>query len=177
MKTLALISQIIFLIFLLSQFGCEQTQSVAESPSKAESGQGRTEAAFCTPYAPVKIDIMPLTDFVKLSKADQTPAIDVYVSLLDSFGSQCKSPGTFRFEMYEYVQLSSEPMGKRIVIWPDIDLTDVVENNKYWRDFLRCYKFNLPFEQAGNQSYILQVTFLSPTGKRLSDEFIFKRAQ
>jgi len=197
MRTIVIILQIFFLICLLGQAGCEEPQvddSIRTEPlPKADSD---FDGSVYTAYAPVKIDILPLTEFVSLSNAEGTlegsrkpvPAvrrpvesqvegagsqINVYVSLLDSFGSQKKSPGAFRFEMYKYIQRSAEPRGGRIAIWPDIDLTNAAENNKYWRDFLRAYQFNLPFEPASNQSYILQVTFLCPTGKRLSDEFAF----
>lgn len=122
-------------------------------------------------FAPAKINIIPLTEFISPGDARQAN-INLYVSLLDSFGSQIKSPCVFRFELYQKVQRSSEPKGRRVIIWPDIDLTDLVENDEYWRDFLRAYEFNLPFESATKQSYILQVTSLCPTGRRLSDEFV-----
>ena len=119
---------------------------------------------------------MPLTEFISVDDARQAK-IKIYVSLLDTFGSQIKSPVTFRFELYEYVQRSAEPKGKRIIIWSDIDLTEPAENNVYWRDFLRAYEFNLPFEQAANQSYILQVTCLCPNGKRISSEFTLRHSE
>jgi hypothetical protein len=65
---------------------------------------------------------------------------------------------------------SADPKGKRILMWPDADLTDAFENNKNWRDFLRSYEFNLDFKGEENRSYIIQVTFLHPGGKRLSCE-------
>jgi len=86
-------------------------------------------------------------------------------------------PGVFRFELYERVVRSAEPKGRRIVIWPDIDLTGAAENNEYWRDFLRAYEFNLPFEAQIKQCYILQVTYLSPSGKRLSAELSLECTQ
>jgi hypothetical protein len=82
-----------------------------------------------------------------------------------------KSPGVFRFELYEKVPRSAEPKGKRISKWPDIDLTDAVENNARWRDYLRAYEFTLPLESETGQSHILQATCLCPNGKRLSAEF------
>ena len=127
-----------------------------------------------TPYAPGKIDILPLTEFGSTDETERASKIKVYVSLLDPFNCQMKAPGVFRFELYEYAQRSAEPKGRRIVIWPDIDLTDAVENNNYWRDFLRAYEFNLDFEPQGHQNYILQVTFLCPSGKRLSAELALK---
>ncbi|MGD8786858.1 MAG: hypothetical protein PVJ60_05500, partial [Phycisphaerales bacterium] len=60
---------------------------------------------------------------------------------------------------------------------PDVDLTDPAKNNEYWRDFLRAYEVNLPFESTGNQSYILEVTSLCPNGRRLSSEFILRHTE
>ena len=178
MKTAGVTTQIFFFILLLVEAGCEPPQV----------GPGRTgpppiavndcnEVSTYARYAPVKIDIVPLTEFTGVSDAGEEPKIKVYVSLLDSFGSQIKSPGIFRFELYERVPRSAEPKGRRIAIWPDIDLTDVVENNHYWRDFLRAYEFNFDFEPESDQSYVLQVTCLCPNGKRLSAEFALTRTK
>lgn len=170
MKVAIRVLKILFIVSLLGQAGCEQVPVSAEPPPKVDS----FDASVYTIYAPTRIDIMPLTEFISLEDVQEGSKLNVYVSLLDSFGSQKKSPGVFRFELYEYIQRSAEPKGRRVTIWPDIDLTDVAENNKHWRDFLRAYEFNLPFESAVSQSYILQATFLSPTDKRLSDEFALK---
>jgi hypothetical protein len=175
-SVVCLLSSVVCLLaMLLGGAGCES----------ASGGPGLTGPATKTDddfkrlsvyshFAPAKVNIMPLTEFISPGDARQAN-INLYVSLLDSFGSQIKSPCVFRFELYQKVQRSSEPKGKRVIIWPDIDLTDLVENDEYWRDFLRAYEFNLPFEfRLGqtNQSYILQVTSLCPTGRRLSDEFV-----
>ncbi|MGD0078950.1 MAG: hypothetical protein ABSB91_10060, partial [Sedimentisphaerales bacterium] len=61
--------------------------------------------------------------------------------------------------------------GKRIVIWPDINLTDPVANNNHWQDFLRAYLFSLPLEKPASETTILQVTCISPSGKRLTADF------
>jgi hypothetical protein len=142
---------------------------VVESP-----GQQDNAFIYTNDYAPVKIDIMPLTEFVSAGGDEEEWRLDVYVSLLDEFDCQAKGPGIFRFERYGRVPLSGQPKGGRIAIWPDIDLTEPGENNNYWRDFLRAYEFNLDFEPTANQSYILQVTCLCPNGRRLSAEFGLK---
>jgi hypothetical protein len=134
-------------------------------------------AALYVRYAPVKIDIMPLTEFVEPNNVEGRTKVRVYVSLSDMFGCQIKSPCVFRFELYEHIKRSGEPKGKRFTIWPDINLNNVVENNKYWRDFLRAYEFNLDFEPQKNQSYILQITCLCPDGRRLSADFNIKSAE
>jgi hypothetical protein len=152
--------------------GCDMPLPVVGKPLVESDA-----AAIAAGYTPAKIDIMPLTELVPAGSGEQDWMINVYLGLLDSFGSQVKSPGVFRFELYEYVQRSGEPKGRRIAVWPDIDLTDPVLNNNYWRDFLRAYQFALPVEPPATNSYILQATFLSPPGKRLTDEFNLKRTK
>jgi hypothetical protein len=161
-------------VFLLMNVGCEQPSPPSAVPAETKN---HLETSFSyTLYAPAKIDIMPLTELVPAGGI-QGAAINLYVSLLDAFGSQIKSPAVFRFELYECVQRSAEPKGKRAVIWADVDLTDPAGNNQYWRDFLRAYEFNLPFEQAGTQNYILQVTCLCPNGSRLLSELMLRRPE
>ncbi|MHC4130406.1 MAG: hypothetical protein ACYSSP_05480 [Planctomycetota bacterium] len=163
-----LLLKLLFLsgIFSLVNAGCDSLKFPAED---SETIQRPSDShSILSRYAPVKVSIMPLTKF---EKADQKQTlIHVYISLLDDFGSQIKSPSTFRFELYDKVQLSSQPKGGRIVIWPDMDLTDPKDNNKYWSDFFRAYEFRLGFEPKENKSYIFQVTSIDSDGKRLSDE-------
>jgi len=159
---------------LLMNAGCESRVSVSPAAVSPKSDLDKVSAYLR--YAPARIDIMPLTELVPAAGA-QGARISLCVSLLDAFGFQIKSPAVFRFELYEYVQRSAEPKGKRAVIWADVDLTDPVSNNEYWRDFLRAYEFNLPFEQAANEDFILQVTCLCPSGSRLSAELMLKRTK
>ncbi|MFB0554424.1 MAG: hypothetical protein ACETWQ_14055 [Phycisphaerae bacterium] len=164
-------SVVCLLAMFMGGAGCEQMQGLPEYTAETDNDFKRLSVY--SHFAPARISIMPLTEFINPGGTRQAN-MNLYVSLLDSFGSQIKSPCVFRFELYQRVQRSAEPKGKRIIIWPDIDLTDPVANDEYWRDFLRAYEFNLPFESAVNQSYILQVTSLCPTGRRLSDEFALK---
>jgi hypothetical protein len=175
MKPLRIISQVLVLTFLSINFGCEQPTGSNQTNDTTTNNDVNKLSSYAL-YAPSKIDIMPLTEFVSTGDA-QKSKIDIYVSLLDQFGSQIKSPGMFRFELYEHVPRSAEPKGKRAIIWTDIDLTDPAANNDYWRDFLRAYQFTLPCELAGKQDYILQLTCMCPNGKRLSSEFILKQTK
>lgn len=178
MKTVSVIAQIVFLVLLLAAVGCEPPQvGIKKTETPLKSVNDCNEVSFYARYTPEKIDIVPLTEYISDSDAGEESKIKVYVSLLDSFGYQMKSPGIFRFELYERVSRSAEPKGRRIAIWPDNDLTDVVENNRYWRDFLRAYEFSLPFDPETSQSHILQATCLCPNGKRLSAEFALTRTK
>jgi len=168
MRVVGITAQVFFVCLLLVEAGCESV------PAKTDNA---SDISIYARYAPVKVDIMPLTELVIGDNDDEESKINVYVSLLDSFGHQAKSPGTFRFELYQKLQRSAEPKGKRIIIWPDIDLTEPVKNNNHWRDFLRTYEFNLDLEPQSNHSYILQVTCLCPNGRRLSAQFDLKHTR
>jgi hypothetical protein len=161
----------ILLISFISNWSCEPASRPVQVPPEAKNDSDLS--SFYTRFAPTKIDVLPLTELVK-ADASQRIRLNLYVSLLDAFGSQIKSPGIFRVELYEYVQRSAEPKGRRTGIWPDIDLTDPITNNKFWNDFLRAYRFDLPLEQGGGQDYILQVTCLCPNGSRLTANFTLR---
>jgi hypothetical protein len=122
-------------------------------------------------YAPTKIEVMPLTEFAVNN--DEQMMLKVYVSLQDSFGSRIKTPGVFRFELYERIERSSKRKGRRVAIWPDFDLNERGVNNEYWRDFLRAYEFQLQFEPKKDVNYVLEVMCMCPNGKRLLSEFGF----
>jgi hypothetical protein len=157
---------VMFLLFLAGA-GCGPADT--ELSSAADSGFNQLSE-----YGPMKVDIMPLTEFTSAGNGEKLSKIKAYVSLLDAYDCQIKTPAVFRFELYDIVPRSAEPKGKRIAIWPDINLNDAAKNNEHWRDFLRAYEFNLPFEPESSKSYILQVTSLCPSGKRLSAEFTLK---
>jgi hypothetical protein len=124
-------------------------------------------------YAASKVRIVGLSEFTNASQKERRSTLNVYVDLLDSFDNRIKSPGVFRFELYRFEPRSSQPKGKRIFIWPDIDLKDADLNNSYWQDFLRSYRFDLDlnFAPRPNDSFIVEATFTTPRGRRLRDTF------
>ncbi len=118
-------------------------------------------------FSPNRVSIIPLTKFVKSEKPAELDFIRVYAELQDDYQSQIKSPGTFRFELHNRALRSVDPTGKRIDIW-EIELIDLKENNRYWREFLRTYEFKLKLRHILQGHFILQVTFTTPEGKRLT---------
>jgi len=171
MKGASLILRTAFLLCLPVFLGCDSLPEAGEFP--CSSGH-RVNPSLYGHYAPAKIDILPLTEFVETDDARAASKIELFISLLDDFGSAVKAPGVFRFELYEYVRRSAKPKGRRIAVWPDFDLTELTDNNRYWQDFLRSYRFELDFEPQGSQKYILQATCLSPDGRRLSADFVLE---
>ncbi|MHC4069982.1 MAG: hypothetical protein ACYSR8_10500 [Planctomycetota bacterium] len=170
MKKIALTLQIFCLFTLLAFTACEP--NTRKKPFEDESTTDLIQA-----YKPERIEILPLTYFLCEGNGEDICQIKVYVSLLGKFGCQKKNPGVFRFELYEAVVRSAEQKGRRIMLWPDFDLTDPTENNKYWRDFMRAYEFILPIDSLNDQSFILQATFMCPTGKRHYAEMLIKHPE
>jgi hypothetical protein len=161
---------IIFVIaFILLCFGCTKVRAPAEKKIQQTTDSQKT--AIYLKYLPVKIDILPLTGQAK-SDDPEKPRLNIYVSLLDSFGSQLKSPCVFRFELYQRLQRSADSKGARAMIWPDMDLNEPQNNEQYWRNYLRAYEFSLPLEKLDSQNFILEVTCLCPNDKRLTAEFV-----
>jgi hypothetical protein len=155
--------------------GCGKPQAQVPPlarPSAAQAGGDIETPApvVADSFAPVRINILPLTEFSGVSEGGLN-TLTVYVALLDAFGSPLKSPGTLRFELYEYVPRSAASKGQRTAIWPDVDLTGPVENNQRWRDFLRAYEFELDVRADRSKTYVLEATCLCPDGKRLTGEY------
>jgi len=74
-----------------------------------------------------------------------------------------------RAKIHLYVSLL-DAFGSQIK-WPGTFRFELYEHVQ------RSAEFNLPFEQAGGQGYILQVTCLCTGGKRLSSEFTLRHAE
>ena len=169
MKKIILSAKLLFISALAFYAGCGGSNSGPVFPISFTQPDGR--------FGPARIDILPITTLTAASDSSRNTTINVYVSLLDSFDSQIKAPATLRFELFQQQQRSTDPKGKRLFIWPDIDLTDPAVNNSHWQDFLRAYQFSLPLQQRTSESCILQATCLSPSGKRLSANFLLRPAR
>lgn len=124
-------------------------------------------------YGPATLEIVGLSE-LKAVKGEQDAAkLKIFVKAIDSCGSAIKAPCVFRVELYEYAIRSPSPLGKRLEIWPDIDLTEPDKNNAQWRDYLRAYEFNFDVSSRLEFGgvYIVEVTCLSPLGKRMSSQY------
>jgi hypothetical protein len=172
MRVIAAIFELLFILALLHSTGCN-------SPSGTGLGFdfARPDLAPCERYGPARIDILPLTALVQAQDSTRGSTLNVYICLLDSFDSQIKAPAVFRFELYEHIQRSANPKGKRLHDWPDIALTDPALNNNHWQDFLRAYLFSLPLQKLSAGDYILHATCTTPSDKRLYADFLIQPAR
>jgi len=149
-------------VLMLTILGCEESRKAANLPSG-------TFQKSCI-FTPSKISLNQLTEF------SQKWQITAYIDILDQFNSRMKTAGIWRFELYAKVPRSADPMGDRVWVWPDFELTLAEINNNYWQDYLRCYKFelNLNAEAESGKSYILQAICFTADGRRLTDTIELK---
>lgn len=180
-------------LWLLLLAGCSQPQAPKRPPvveqakadatepnathSLMEDATKATIASGPVTFTPVKIGILPLTELSRPSGLSQGTKLTAFVTMLDAFGCQMKAPGVLRFELYEYVPRSAQLKGKQLALWPEIDLTSPAENNKYWRDFLRAYEFELDTQASRDKTYVLEATCQSPDGKRFSCDYTLRGTQ
>jgi len=168
----------LFLLLLPFFFGCPSPpqDTAPPAPRPRDVNIADSASVIIWDFAPAKVEIMPLTQ-ITVTDDGRIGNLVVYLSLIDSFNCQQKWPAVFRFELYHRVFRAAEQKGKRVHIWPDIELTDPARNNKYWKDFLRAYQFNLNFTPAESADYVLLATCILPNQKRLSAELPLKATQ
>lgn len=167
---------------LLTSFiaGCETPPQLAPVAPPTAGRATQVAPTFETPpsgFGPTKITILPLSEITGAGGVGQDARLNVYVALVDAFGSPIKAPCSLRFELYEYVPRSAQSKGQRLMIWPDIDLTRPADNHRFWRDFLRAYEFTLDLRVERDKTYILEATYLGSDGRRLSGEWPIRAGQ
>jgi hypothetical protein len=169
MKTILFLTKLFFVLALAFYAGCS-----AQPPGTDSSPTLFHDSTPCSRFGPARIDVLPITSIAPASASGSDSTITAYVCLLDAFDSQIKAPVVFRFELFQHIQRSADPKGKRLIVWPDIDLTDPAANNNLWQDFLRAYLFSLPLQKSSAENCILHVTCFCPSGKRLNADFIVR---
>ena len=155
----------ILVLFVAYSVGCEEQTAVVPVTTPNNG--------IYASYAAEAINIMGLTEIVWSGDEATLPRLIAYIDMLDKFECRIKSPGIYRMELYEYVPRSAINTGARIASWKDVNLHQIDQNNKYWQDDLRLYKFDLQLTTLPQEgkAYILQATCITPSNKRLTDTF------
>jgi hypothetical protein len=135
-------------MFLLST-GCQELQSGSET-----AGQSEQKTLI------EQVRISTLTGFETDPAQPETVQLNVCVELLNASGLQFPMPCIFRFELYAFQALSSDPRGQRLIIWPDQDLRSDQSNSAHWKDYLKGYQFSLPVDitPEPKEQYVLEAT-------------------
>lgn len=168
---------VIAAVIAITAAGCEIPDNPANHNTLPPASRQDTTPAACV-FTAERIRIIGLTEIIPDAGLGDEAVLSIYVDVFDAYDSHIKAPATFRFELYEFVPRSSDPRGNRLIIWPDIDLTDPAVNNGYWQDYLRTYNFDLQmnFRPAPETTFTLEATCTTQEGKRLSHKRQIKYA-
>ncbi|OQY04337.1 MAG: hypothetical protein B6I25_07045 [Planctomycetales bacterium 4572_13] len=141
--------------------GCETVQV----PTQTDIQHGQDVAI-------ERIHISALTEFVTVSAQPDKVQLKVVLEFLDAFDLPAPVPCVLRFELYRFHPLSSDPRGKRLILWPEKNLTGVKKADEHWKDLLRGYEFYLPLDFMPRQGkkYVLEATCFADQ-KRHNDLF------
>lgn len=127
---------------------------------------------------PSRIEIVEPFTRVKSFDEDATPdGIELLLRAVNSLDNPgLMIVGTVRVDLHEYVSASANSKGKRLEQW-DIELTTVAQQRTYWNQLTQMYEFRLGVDPsvippAGK--YVLAVTYGSPLGERLTDEYVLE---
>lgn len=152
---------------LILTAGCQKHQHAIWPKESPTSQQASAEAADL--LQPRQIDVLPFTKPTSFDDDIVPDGIEVVIRPLDEFGDQTKAVGVFRFELYVAKKASSDARGPRVGIWEQ-DLTSRSAQADHWDRITRTYRFRLMWtgESPRPGKYILEVTYLPPTGPRIS---------
>jgi hypothetical protein len=119
-----------------------------------------------------RIRISALTEFVTDPALPDEVQLKVLLEFFDTSDLSISAPCILRFELYEFHSVSSDPRGKRLLIWPEKDLGNAENANKHWKNLLRGYEFYLPldFMPRRDKKYVLEATCFAGQ-KRYNDLF------
>ncbi len=127
---------------------------------------------------PRRIEIVePFTRVASFDKDDTPDGIQLLlqaVNYLDNPGLMIA--GDVRVGLFEFVPASGERRGKRLDHW-DIHLETEKQQRGYWNGVTQMYEFQLAVHSvdlADGKRYVLAVSYHSPLGDRLTDDFVLR---
>ena len=119
------LSGVISVVVILFICGCQPERQKRPVGPTAAGVNGNIDVYQA--YRPVRAVFLPLTEIKAAEQPHLNETITAFVALVDSEGSAVKWPGVFRFELYEYLSRSTEKKGKRLHIWEDNYILEVID--------------------------------------------------
>ena len=139
---------------------------------------GPADDAMVSLLMPSRIEIVE--PFTRVRDFDQDNALDgieLLMQAVNSLGNPgLQIVGHVRVELYEFVEASAEPKGKRIDRWA-VDLSSVELQQKYWNQLTQMYEFRLEVDPAvlpHKRKFVLAVTYDTPQGVHLMDDCVLE---
>jgi len=154
-------------VLLLAMAGCKSSPALLNDTAR----QGMLALLM-----PSRIEIVkPFTRLRSFDSDDTPDGIEVLLRAVNSLDNPgLMIVGTIRVELFKYVPASANQRGERVEQWT-VDLGSVQQQRKHWNRLTQMYELRLGVNRAvipGTGRYVLAVTYTSPLGDHLSDEYV-----
>ncbi len=157
------------LLATILPFGCASAPRI---PVDAAARQAQLSLLM-----PSRIEIVEPFTRVKSFDDDVPDGIELLVQAVNSLDNPgLMIVGDVRIELYEYVPASGNRKGRRLEHW-DIELSTAKHQRTYWNQLTHMYEFHLGLDPTRiplADKYVLLVTYNSPLGEHLADEFVLE---
>ena len=150
----------VFVVFFIAVTGCE-FKGKATMPL-VQAGPSHVDGEQAWVAQPYKLRIYPSSRFII---ADQGPALEARIELLDEMGDSVKGAGVLHMELLEAVKQNRDAMNKKLYSW-DVPLTTIHDHESYFESVTRTYRFVLRLDEqfADDVQVTLAISFQRDDG-------------
>jgi len=124
---------------------------------------------------PSRVEIVEPFTRVKSFDDDTPDGIELLLRAVNSLDNPgLMIVGEVRMELFEHVAGSADQKGRRLEHW-DVELATAAQQRRYWNQLTQMYEFRLgvdPIVMPQADRYVLLVTYNSPLGEHLTDEYV-----
>lgn len=131
----------LLVVFFVAVTGCEFKGKTAMPLVKANAGGAEHHALWIA--HPQKLRIYPSSRFIV---ADQGPALEVRIEMLDEMGDSVKGAGGMHMELLEAVKQHRDALEKKLYSW-DVPLKTIEDQQSYFESVTRTYHFVLRLDE------------------------------
>lgn len=127
---------------------------------------------------PQRIEVVePFTRIKSFDDGNTPDGVELLVQAINALDNPgLMVVGRMHVELYEFVPASGDHRGRQLERW-DIDLSTVEKQRTYWNPLTQMYEFRLGADLTRIQpaeKYLMTVTYTSPLGQHLNDEFLLR---
>ncbi|MBN1514711.1 MAG: hypothetical protein JXB13_22045 [Phycisphaerae bacterium] len=125
---------------------------------------------------PERIGIMPFTRVESFDDDNRPDGIAMLLRPINVLGDPVNIVGQVRAELYEYTPASGLRTGPRLAMW-EVLLNTKEDQRRYWSSTTQMYEFHLELNTgvvSQRPKYVLAVTYNTPLGTHLTDEYILE---
>jgi len=125
---------------------------------------------------PERVGIMPFTRVESFDDDERPDGIALLLRPINVLGDPVNVVGRIRAELYTFVPASGLRAGSRLAVW-EVTLNTEQDQRRYWSSTTQMYEFHLELNTdvvPSQPKYVLAVTYNTPLGTHLTDEYILE---